>query len=201
VLPRVKTSCYFRRWAGDSRIAIWDDSRARTGKLSKHPIARIVPEKQLAKLDEERADKDVVESSAPDGPEAPVTSVSELRRQAYLAALPRASRRSVNAEKTVYQRADPIRRYVLTRSKGIREGCRKPAPFVRKSGTPYLEPYHTRRVSDGGPDHPRWVAALCPCIAKSTLVSDAPTRTSVSRITLERSSRWTSRLEHPTLVT
>ena len=36
------------------------------------------------------------------------------------------------------------------------------APFARPDGTPYLEPHHTRRLSDGGPDHPRWVAAVCP---------------------------------------
>jgi len=116
----------------------------------------------LAKLDEERADKDLVEEASSAGPEPSATSVSELRRQAYLAAAPRASGRSVRAEKTVYQRADAVRRYVLARAKGICEACRKPAPFDRKSGGPYLEPHHTRRVSDGGPDHPRWVAALCP---------------------------------------
>jgi hypothetical protein len=27
---------------------------------------------------------------------------------------------------------------------------------------PNLEPHHIRRLADGGPDHPRWVAALCP---------------------------------------
>ncbi len=116
----------------------------------------------LAKLDEERADKDLVESPTLVEPEPPITSVAELRRQAYLAAAPRSSSRSVHAEKTVYQRADAVRQYVLARSDGVCEGCRKPAPFARKSGGPYLEPHHTRRVSDGGPDHPRWVAALCP---------------------------------------
>jgi 5-methylcytosine-specific restriction enzyme A len=116
----------------------------------------------LAKLDEERADKDLVEEAPSAEPEPPATSVSELRRQAYLAAAPRASGRSVRAEKTVYQRADAVRRYVLARAKGICEACREPAPFDRKTGGPYLEPHHTRRVSDGGPDHPRWVAALCP---------------------------------------
>lgn len=25
-----------------------------------------------------------------------------------------------------------------------------------------LEPHHTRRLTDGGPDHPRWVGAACP---------------------------------------
>lgn len=29
-------------------------------------------------------------------------------------------------------------------------------------GCRYLEPHHTRRLSDTGPDHPRWVIGLCP---------------------------------------
>lgn len=36
------------------------------------------------------------------------------------------------------------------------------APFMRSNGEPYLEPHHTRRLADGGPDHPRWVGAVCP---------------------------------------
>jgi 5-methylcytosine-specific restriction protein A len=36
------------------------------------------------------------------------------------------------------------------------------APFERPNGTPYLEPHHIRRIADGGPDHPRWVAGICP---------------------------------------
>ncbi|MFL6446142.1 MAG: HNH endonuclease [Bryobacteraceae bacterium] len=42
------------------------------------------------------------------------------------------------------------------------EACKQPAPFDRPDGKPYLEPHHTRRVSDGGPDHPSSVAAVCP---------------------------------------
>ena len=46
---------------------------------------------------------------------------------------------------------------------GRRVGCSGcPAPFQRKDGSPYLEPHHTRRLSDGGPDDIHWVAALCP---------------------------------------
>lgn len=30
------------------------------------------------------------------------------------------------------------------------------------AGTPYLEPHHIRRLSDGGPDDPWFVAAVCP---------------------------------------
>jgi 5-methylcytosine-specific restriction enzyme A len=141
------------------RFACQDWEAVQAPDRENHPREAIVF--LLAKLDEERADKDLVGESLPVEREPPVASVSELRRQAYLAAAPRASGRSVHAEKTVYQRADAVRRYVLARAKGICEGCRKPAPFERKAGGPYLEPHHTRRVSDGGPDHPRWVAALC----------------------------------------
>lgn len=55
-----------------------------------------------------------------------------------------------------------MRRYVMARANGACEACGDPAPFSRPDGTPYLEPHHTRRLSDGGPDHPRWVSAVCP---------------------------------------
>jgi 5-methylcytosine-specific restriction protein A len=41
------------------------------------------------------------------------------------------------------------------------EGCSTPAPFVRPDGTPYLEPHHLLRLSDGGPDHPAHVLPNC----------------------------------------
>jgi 5-methylcytosine-specific restriction protein A len=64
--------------------------------------------------------------------------------------------------RNVYQRSRDVRNYVLTRAAGHCEGCKTPAPFIRKDGTAYLEPHHIRRVSDGGPDDPSFVIALCP---------------------------------------
>src|SRR6266403_1029622 len=61
-----------------------------------------------------------------------------------------------------HQRSEDVRAYVLRRAKGCCEGCQTAAPFVRKDGSPYLEPHHIRRVSDGGPDDPAFVIALCP---------------------------------------
>ena len=55
-----------------------------------------------------------------------------------------------------------MRIYVRQRAAGKCEGCGKPAPFLTPAKQPYLEPHHIRRLADGGPDHPRWVAALCP---------------------------------------
>jgi hypothetical protein len=39
---------------------------------------------------------------------------------------------------------------------------RQNAPFLRLNGSPYLEPHHTDRLSDGGPDDLRTVAGVCP---------------------------------------
>lgn len=64
--------------------------------------------------------------------------------------------------RNVYQRSEDVREYVLARSNGTCEGCESDAPFVRKDGSPYLEPHHIRRVSDGGPDDPAFVIVLCP---------------------------------------
>jgi len=62
----------------------------------------------------------------------------------------------------VRYRSDAIRVYVLRRANGICEACGSDAPFRTEAGRPYLEPHHIRRLSDGGPDHPKWVAAVCP---------------------------------------
>ena len=87
----------------------------------------------------------------------------ELLKSSALAAATSAPEGSEKSSKRIiYERCQLVRRYVLARSKGLCESCKQPAPFIRKNNTPYLEPHHTRRVSDGGPDHPSWVGAICP---------------------------------------
>lgn len=86
--------------------------------------------------------------------------LAELQRRAFAAAT--ASAATGTAMRTVYQRSADVRDYVLARARGTCEACRQPAPFVRADGRPYLEPHHIRRLSDGGPDDPRFVIALCP---------------------------------------
>ena len=65
-------------------------------------------------------------------------------------------------QRIVYERSKAVRIYVLRRANGVCEGCGSPAPFKTPAGRPYLEPHHIRRVADMGPDHPEWMAALCP---------------------------------------
>jgi 5-methylcytosine-specific restriction protein A len=62
----------------------------------------------------------------------------------------------------VRKRSQAIRTYVLKRANGQCEGCAEDAPFLTKTQTPYLEPHHTLRLADGGPDAPEHVIALCP---------------------------------------
>lgn len=86
--------------------------------------------------------------------------MEELRRRALEESNePRPPRESKQAS---HYRSSAVRAYVLRRADGICEGCGDPAPFVTAVGRLYLEPHHIRRVSDGGPDHPEWVAGVCP---------------------------------------
>ena len=96
--------------------------------------------------------------------EAGQADFSKLREAAIAACQPGAP--IPDPKETVriaYQRSAQVKRYVLARAQGHCELCEKPAPFNRKSdGSPYLEPHHINRVSDGGLDHPKYVGAICP---------------------------------------
>ncbi len=86
-------------------------------------------------------------------------SLAELRERALEVPKQVSSREALVR---VRNRSNALRTYVRCRADGICEGCDTPAPFTAADGLPYLESHHTRRVSDGGPDDPRWVIAVCP---------------------------------------
>ena len=92
----------------------------------------------------------------------PSVHLDQLRQLALEAAAGAEQRKPLEAKSLYYKRSATVREYVLARARGICESCGKQAPFLRANNTPYLEPHHTRRISDGGPDHPQWVAAVCP---------------------------------------
>ena len=62
----------------------------------------------------------------------------------------------------IYQRSEAVKIYALKRANGQCECCDNPAPFISQDNRPFLEVHHIRRRADGGPDDPRWVAAICP---------------------------------------
>lgn len=88
-------------------------------------------------------------------------NIVALRAKAFLAAAPTPATGS-QKPRTVYERSADVRRYVLARAAGNCEGCGSAAPFVTAAGEPYLEAHHIRRLTDGGPDDPRFVAGICP---------------------------------------
>jgi 5-methylcytosine-specific restriction protein A len=97
---------------------------------------------------------------APEDRQLRKDTLDQLRRKALADA---ADARTPSQRQAIYRRRSrAIRLYVLRRSEGNCEGCGKEAPFMTSTGDPYLEPHHIRRLTDGGPDHPRWVIAVCP---------------------------------------
>jgi 5-methylcytosine-specific restriction enzyme A len=102
------------------------------------------------------------EESAPADGAAGASIPKRLRQRALEAGSQAVQKAPREAKRLFYERSAAVREYVLRRAGGTCEACGGTAPFRRTDGTPYLEPHHTRRLSDGGPDHPRWVGAVCP---------------------------------------
>jgi 5-methylcytosine-specific restriction protein A len=92
----------------------------------------------------------------------PVEVSLDALRETAMAAATNEVTKTATSQRNVYKRSEDVRNYVLARAKGHCQGCSVPAPFFRLDGSPYLEPHHLRRISDGGPDHPAFVIALCP---------------------------------------
>ena len=55
-----------------------------------------------------------------------------------------------------------VQAWTLQQAKGRCELCRKPAPFKRPDGRPFLEVHHVKRLAEGGEDVPDNTVALCP---------------------------------------
>ena len=107
-----------------------------------------------------------------DSKEIEKTSIEDLRDRAFAAAKPQQSKSWSNAPSSYRSRSKSVKDYVLRRAAGRCELTGQPAPFVTRSGAPYLEVHHTRRLSDDGPDDPRWVAAIDPTVHREIHFGD-----------------------------
>jgi 5-methylcytosine-specific restriction enzyme A len=136
-------------------------ARDREGNLRTAIAFRLAPVASLGGTPDWAMDGDEVgaEDQVAVGADAPST-LEALRQRALEHPAEIAEPRI--ALRTAYRRSAAVRAYVLGRAHGRCEGCGTDAPFLTKDGVPYLEPHHTRRLSDGGPDHPAHVTALCP---------------------------------------
>lgn len=91
------------------------------------------------------------------------TSLNKLRKIAEEDGKSEVPERQRNSSVTTeYNRSEKVKQYVKARANGECEGCGEPAPFVSKTGDPYLHAHHIHEVSMGGADTPDTVIALCP---------------------------------------
>lgn len=106
---------------------------------------------------------EVTEAQEQDEEEVDLPGALDAARLAALAACkPSSDELGQSASRKIYLRSRKVAHYVLLRANGECESCERPAPFMKRDGTPYLEPHHVNRLSDGGLDHPRYVGAICP---------------------------------------
>jgi 5-methylcytosine-specific restriction protein A len=126
-----------------------DDVPDRNGDLRHALVFELVPIEETP-----------VTSTAGESDSRWTISVAELRTRASQTVGHQPDARE--AKRRTYARSEDLRVYVRRRAGGVCEGCGQPAPFLTVSGHPYLEPHHTRRLSDGGPDDYHHVIALCP---------------------------------------
>lgn len=132
-----------------------EDAPDRTGELRKAIVFKLVP---LNDFDHVPAPA-VFEEDERTGDERWTMPLDELRGRASRSVGKQPN--SQLAKRTTYSRSEDLRIYVKRRAAGACEGCSLPAPFITSDGRPYLEPHHTRRLSDGGPDDYHHVIALC----------------------------------------
>lgn len=144
------------RYLGLFECASWDEIRStdKAKQTRKVLVFNLIPVETAAN------------SSEPLFVSPPVSkaqSLEELRREAYSASTEgKAISKTRDTMRLWFERSKKVRDYVLARSGGICEACELPAPFKKRDGSPYLEPHHTTRLADEGPDHPAWVGAICP---------------------------------------
>lgn len=87
-------------------------------------------------------------------------TLENLRQRAL--SLPIVPKEAKLRKQWVRDRRTFVRTYILKRANGKCEACGTNAPFLTNDNRPYLEPHHIRKLSDGGPDHPYFMIALCP---------------------------------------
>ena len=162
------------RYRGRMACAGFDieDVRDRKGVLRKAVVFNLVPASN--DIIEPRLEEEFVNELGKEVPrswfwKAPL---EELRASALQP--PTKGLDPLKAKRNLYHRSESVKVYVQRRANGKCEGCGSPAPFVTPEGRPYLEPHHTRRLSDGGPDHVAWVVAVCPtCHRRAHYSNDA----------------------------
>lgn len=123
------------------------------------PEAESKEEKQNPNTDENGG-----ETQSKGSPRSSQNSLADLRSEAVESAVEEVpeTNNSTDHSTTQYTRSSEVRDYVKAWADGTCEGCGDPAPFISKTGEPYLHAHHIHELSNGGSDSPDTVVALCP---------------------------------------
>lgn len=142
-----------QRYIGEFACAdfTWEMGPDREGNTRKIVVFHLVPIDRVVEAV-------IEESSQEDLP----TTLAAARKLAIEAMETGQGAGAGSTLRNIYKRSAQVKHYVLLRAEGLCEACGEPAPFLRKDGTPYLEPHHINRLSDGGLDHPLFIGAVCP---------------------------------------
>ena len=90
---------------------------------------------------------------------------SKLSMEELKQLVAKAPKQPTRVEHTVssFERSVYVVAAAMKRAKGVCEGCKKPAPFKKKSNhQPYLEVHHKKLLAEGGLDTLANAIALCP---------------------------------------
>ncbi len=106
----------------------------------------------------------------PDPAELTKLSMSELVARSQMISGPHEPKLS---QTTVYFRDAYLKERVKKIADGKCQLCGNNAPFIDKTGEPYLEEHHVKRLADGGTDTIDNVVAICPnCHRKVHILND-----------------------------
>lgn len=143
------------RFMGQFACQSWDTIRAPDTDGAERECIQF----HLVKLNVDAVDPSEHEIDKPS-----LAPLEQLRVKALEAARPKKNQKWRDAKVAYKERSKAVRDYALARANGHCELTGVMAPFRTKAGQPYLEVHHTRRLSDDGPDDPRYVAAICPTV-------------------------------------
>ena len=131
-----------------------------SGMVSHWKVGRRTPsEENRQKLDDFLAEQESAEQVFDLGKlEETVAKFRKLERPPPGTKQPTREPRTID----VLGRNPSVQAWTLQQAKEHCELCRKPAPFERPDGRPFLEVHHVKRLAEGGEDVPDNTVALCP---------------------------------------
>jgi len=133
------------------------------GNRRKIIVFKLMPYEKYKEYDNhfENRDKNTPQNTPHETPKELIgMSFEEIRDLAYERVREKPKKKQTRTY--YFERDKLIKEYALRRANGYCEYCGSKAPFVTKDLRPYLEVHHIYRLSDGGPDDPKCVIALCP---------------------------------------